>query len=248
MVKSPILWKARTFFSRHLMWFAVALLLSTGAFAVAQADEIKGYLPAGVTVADFPAAPVTGSDQDQKDRAAALDLQAKRTPERVALAQADQKLDVYAAFGSVLGPDITEATTPKLAQLMRRASRDVGATVYPIKETYKRPRPPLADPAVTPCVRLPENGLNSYPSGHAMWGTTIGAILADLIPAKAEALQARARDFGASRAVCGVHYPSDVAAGQALAVPLLARLRTDPAFQADFDAARAELRLLKQTP
>jgi acid phosphatase (class A) len=232
-------------FARHaVVWVFAGFMLTSALISCAQADDIKGYLPAAVAVADFPAAPAPGSKADQDDREAALDLQAKRTPERVALAQADQKLDVFSAYGSILGPKVTEASAPSLARLMARALRDVGATVLPFKELYKRPRPPLADPAVTACVRLPENGLNSYPSGHAMWGATAGTVLAELVPAKAEALKARGLDYGLSRAVCGVHYPSDVAAGQALSAALLAQLRKDPAFSADYEAAKAELAAL----
>ena len=225
-------------------WLFASLVLASALTGSAQADDVKAYLPAPVAVASFPAAPAPGSAADQDDRVAALDLQAKRTSERVALAQADQKLEVFSAFGSVLGPQVTEASAPNLARLMARSLRDVGATVLPFKELYKRPRPPLADPVVTTCVRLPENGLNSYPSGHAMWGAMVGTLLAELVPAKAEALKARGLDYGFSRAVCGVHYPSDVAAGQALSTSLLAQLRKDPAFQADYEAAKVELAAL----
>ena len=229
-----------------LGWVFAGFIVTSAVISCAQADDIKGYLPAAVAVANFPAAPASGSKADQDDRAAALDLQAKRTPERVALAQSDQKLGVFSAFGSVLGPKVTEASAPGLVRLMARASRDVGATVLPFKEIYKRPRPPLVDPTVTTCVRLPENGLNSYPSGHAMWGAMAGTLLAELVPAKAEALKARGLDYGLSRAVCGVHYPSDVAAGQALSAALLVELRKDPNFQSDYNQARAELTALLQ--
>lgn len=222
------------------------LVLASALTGSGQADDVKAYLPAAVAVASFPAAPAPGSAPDQDDCVAALDLQAKRTPQRVALARADQKLDVVSAFGSVLGPQVTEASAPNLARLMARSLRDVGATVLPFKELYKRPRPPLADPAVTTCVRLPENGLNSYPSGHAMWGVMVATLLAEFFPAKAEALKARGLDYGLSRAICGVHYPSDVAAGQALSTLLLAELRKDPVFQADYEAAKVELAALLQ--
>lgn len=235
-----------TFARPAVVWVFAGFMLTSAVISCAQADDIKGYLPAAVAVADFPAAPAPASQADQDDRAAALDLQAKRTPERVALAQADQKLDVFSAFGSILGPKVTEASAPSLARLMARSLRDVGTTVLPFKELYKRPRPPLADPAVTACVRLPENGLNSYPSGHAMWGAMAGTVLAEFVPAKAEALKARGLDYGLSRAVCGVHYPSDVAAGQALSAALLVQLRQDPAFKADYEAAKTELAALMQ--
>ena len=82
-----------------LSWALAGFMLTSAVISCARADDIKAYLPTAVAVANFPAAPAPGSKADQDDRAAALDLQAKRTPERVALAQTDQKLDVFSAFG-----------------------------------------------------------------------------------------------------------------------------------------------------
>lgn len=41
--------------------------------------------------------------------------------------------------------------------------------------------------------------------------------------------------------ICGVHYASDVEAGRLVGAAVVARLKADPAFQADFAAAAREL-------
>jgi len=52
---------------------------------------------------------------------------------------------------------------------------------------------------------------------------------------------AHTTDYVESRLVCGVHYRSDLQAGQVLGNVLVARLMTKPEFRAEMEAARAEL-------
>ena len=59
-------------------------------------------------------------------------------------------------------------------------------------------------------------------------------------PAAAVNLQNRGLAYGESRAVCGVHYPSDVEAGRIVGATIVTRLKADPAFQADFAKAKVE--------
>ena len=81
---------------------------------------------------------------------------------------------------------------------------------------------------------------SSWPSGHAMLGWTYALLLAELVPEQADAVLLRGRQFGDSRVVCGVHYPSDVEAGRAVGAALVARLHAEPQFVADMAAAKAE--------
>jgi acid phosphatase (class A) len=80
-----------------------------------------------------------------------------------------------------------------------------------------------------------------YPSGHATWGWIGGLILADLAPDRATPILVRARAFGESRAVCGVHSISAVDAARTNASAIHAVLQSDATFRADLEAARAEL-------
>ena len=60
-------------------------------------------------------------------------------------------------------------------------------------------------------------------------------------------LVARGRAFGDSRRVCNVHWLSDVEQGQVVASAVFARLQSEPEFQADLAAARAEAKAVAGT-
>jgi len=70
----------------------------------------------------------------------------------------------------------------------------------------------------------------------------MGLLLAEMLPERANELLARGRDYGDSRVVCAEHFPSDVDAGRLVGAAVLAAAKADPRFEADFAAARSELR------
>ncbi len=59
---------------------------------------------------------------------------------------------------------------------------------------------------------------------------------------------ARADDFAFHRVVAGVHYPSDVEAGEHAGTALAAFLLASPTFQPDYAEARQELRAALKLP
>ncbi|MBC2650406.1 acid phosphatase [Novosphingobium aerophilum] len=191
--------------------------------------------------------PAEGSEALRRDRqleAAALALQGGS---RWALARADADLwsaSATGAFSCAAGREISPAATPRVDSLLRATMSDLGRVSGAAKDHYARQRPFAGNgrPICTPEMEQALRGNGSYPSGHATIGYGWALILADLIPARRAALLARGRAFGDSRRVCNVHFASDIAAGQALAAPVLERFRQDPVFQADLAAARAELR------
>ena len=63
-----------------------------------------------------------------------------------------------------------------------------------------------------------------------------------MVPEKREQIFARAGEYGSSRVVIGVHYPSDIEASRIAATAIAAVLMQHPHFGSEFDAARAELR------
>jgi acid phosphatase (class A) len=59
-----------------------------------------------------------------------------------------------------------------------------------------------------------DEDMPSYPSGHATYGMAIGLILAEMLPEKRDDIFRRIEGFGQSRLVAGVHFRSDVYAGE----------------------------------
>ena len=84
----------------------------------------------------------------------------------------------------------------------------------------------------------------SYPSGHTMRSWTAALILAEINPAAAEALFARAWECGISRVISGAHWQSDVDITRLAASIGYSRLQTSPDFRTQMSKAQDEFRLL----
>lgn len=237
---------------------ATALTLAVAGCATASApqpafwtgfrDHPHGYLAkdgAPNAAAFLPAPPEAGSVREQDDIAvyrATRDLQGSS---RWAQARADNEIETPSApriFDEALGITFSPAETPTLAHLLGRMLGDLETIQTPAKRGFTRPRPFVREPAAT-CI-TPEPWLaasGSYPSGHAALGWAWALVLAEMAPDRADAVLARGLAYGESRVVCGVHYRSDVEAGRIVGAALVARLKADPAFQADFVLASREL-------
>lgn len=184
--------------------------------------------------------PEPDSAQQAADMAAVRAGQALKGQPRWSQAQDDDAVSPYAAFGPVLGARFNKAATPRTSALFEVLFADVKSLTAPAKDAYGRPRPPRVDGSLTTCRMLELT--KSYPSGHATRGWLMALVLAEMVPEKANAILARGRDYGDSRVVCAQHFPTDVAAGRLIGAAVFAAAKADPAFDADFAAARAEVR------
>lgn len=84
---------------------------------------------------------------------------------------------------------------------------------------YVRFRPrPFVENHLTPLVRIAP-GMKSFPSDHAVISFTLAtALWMQLTPQAGLVAVALAALVSVARVICGVHYPSDVAAGIALGI------------------------------
>lgn len=218
----------------------VSLFVVQSAIALA-AD--KPYLSAkdvDVTVM-LPPPPVAGSALEKADIDAVIAAQKAASPERVAAADYDADETVYVIFGKLIGPRFTPQATPLADKLFARIGASEDDVVDPAKPYFGRIRPFLAVPAeIKPLVKQTKSG--SYPSGHTTRATVEGIILGLMLPEKRKDIWARVDEYAESRVIGGMHYPSDLAAGRQAGVAMAATLLASPAFMADFEAAKAELR------
>jgi len=151
--------------------------------------------------------------------------------------------DMLNHFACTLGYRLDPTAVPKLVTLFDRVRIDVGRAAGIPKGDYHRIRPHVGNEAPLCVEREPDLDRSfSYPSGHATLGWTVALILTSLVPDRATDILTRGRIYGESRVICGVHWRSDVEAGRTIAASLYAVLEGDPAFRADMDAVRAELK------
>jgi acid phosphatase (class A) len=73
----------------------------------------------------------------------------------------------------------------------------------------------------------------------------VGLVLAELRPEHAADVLVRARAFGESRVVCGVHNASALDGAYVDGAALVASLHGDAAFHSDLEASRKELAALR---
>lgn len=191
----------------------------------------------------LPPAPVAGTARYDADRSIFRSTRALKDTPRWALAQNDvNQAAILKDLSCAVGVELTAKNAPKTSELIFRVGRDVSRATDRPKDIYKRPRPYLVDEGPT-CVEKSEALSRSpdYPSGHNTWGWTVGLILAELAPDRATEILARARAFGESRLVCGVHTLSAVEAGRLNGSIVVAALHGSNEFRRDMDVARKEV-------
>jgi acid phosphatase (class A) len=217
----------------------VALLPVPQAVETYRANSSGHYLAvANLDLTAVPAAPANGSAQDKQDINAVLDWQARRTAAQCDAARKEMSHSYEVFFGKMA---LFGSPTPKqVTVFFGNVSEDSVAAHKFLKDVYQRPRPAARDPRVKPC--LPNVAGFAYPSGHAAMSRLFAYILGDLIPARRNEFLARADEASLNRIIGGVHHPTDIAAGTALAGALYKNLLKNPQFLADLNAIRPLLR------
>jgi acid phosphatase (class A) len=204
------------------------------AVLAAPAPEAVKAPPHADLIGDFPRA---GSDAANADRAILLWMQATRTAEEVARAQSEVRPHL-ALLSAAAGADLESPAFARTRALCEDLAAALRAVTGPLKDHFARPRPYLTLPEVQPVVTRPFG--RSYPSEHASWGVSQAMLLAELQPGRRGALLDRGRQIGYDRVLGGVHYPSDVQAGQKLGAFLAEAWLADPAHRQRIDQVRAE--------
>lgn len=229
----------------------VKLLEGAGAASLSpeQLNEtVKGYLPAGaIDAAVLPAPPAIDSAQDKADVAWAKGSMARADAERWQRA-VDDDASVYDRFNEALGVPIDRQHLPRLVRLLNRVSEDAFAATGEAKKRFSRPRPFQRFALKRVCGEKkppkpeasPTKG-TSYPSGHAVVSWAAALVMMEAAPANASEIVKRGVDYGESRVVCGVHFPSDIDAGRILGAAVVDKLFTVPEFRRDLMCAKREV-------
>jgi len=229
---------------RPMAILIASVLLSGCAAQSPDTQPGAGYLPPGAinikkVLAD-PPADNSAAARTELDRL--LAIQAKRTPQDVARIMSEPPLSPY-LFSSVLGSSFNAQTLPATDALLKRVSADAAAVIDQAKACWNRKRPWVLEARIQPCIAKPTDP--SYPSARAARSRVWAVILGQLFPARKSQLLAAADQVAQNRIDAGVHYPTDVEAGKALADAIADKIIQTPAFAADMAAARAELAKVK---
>ena len=182
------------------------------------------------------------------DLAILLWLQNHRTPDQIAKSWLLLDRNIV-QFDRALGLDMTKST-PAVVRGITSFLKLVDGAKDNIKDRVQRPRPFITHPEIQVCLP-PESGW-SFPSGHAAFFRSAAILLADLAPEpeRRERLLAVGRLGGTSRTVCGLHYPSDVEAGQRLGEAAAQQILNSPQWQnfKQNPAVKQEIEKIRQVP
>jgi acid phosphatase (class A) len=173
-------------------------------------------------------------------------LQKHRTPDQIA--KSWLLLDRHIVqFDRALGIDMSKST-PAVVRGITSFLKLVDGAKDSIKDRVQRPRPFVSHPEIHVCLP-PESGW-SFPSGHSAFFRSAAVLLADLVPERRERLLAVGLLGGTSRTMCGLHYPSDVEAGQKLGEAAALQILNSPQWQQfkQNPAAQQEIEKIRQVP
>ncbi len=217
-------------------------------FAAAQGQSPSGFLKieASEYLSLIPPYPVLQSMEDEADMAGVRQWQQSGETPRWQLAQADAQVS-YERFAEAYGSAISPASTPILVHLLDKVEANLSGVMGRAKMFYNRPRPyqrmqmsKVCGFSTAPTAEAAPKSGNSYPSGHATFGWSVALLLAEVAPERAQTILTRGREYGESRIVCGVHFPSDVHAGEILVSDIMGRLHDLPEFRREVGCARQE--------
>ena len=216
----------------------ICLLIGTASLLQAK-DSALNYLPANKPEAAsiLPPPPFTDSAEQNADLDTVRRVSRAATPVEAAAAMSEKKFSVF-NFTPAVGTYFVEANLPKTAAFFEKVQSDAAIVTDTGKDHFKRPRPYVID-------RTLANGKletsYSYPSGHSTESMVLALVLADLVPDKHDEIILHARQMGWHRVQIGRHYPTDIYAGRVLAQAIVKQLKKSDQFEADFNAAKAEI-------
>jgi PAP2 superfamily len=138
------------------------------------------------------------------------------------------------------GTTLTSRQLAGTLKLLKKTWQDFSAVATELKSVYPRIRPGRPEEvqrvakegiSITNFVTVPTT--SSFPSGHASIGHGMALVLSLLDPDGTEFYLEEGWEIGQHREILGVHFPSDVRAGQRVSDWIFDRMWTNSDFQGD---------------
>jgi acid phosphatase (class A) len=146
-------------------------------------------------------------------------------------------------IGRSIGTWFNADSLPLTATLVANVWKDAEYLIWKYKNYFIRIRPYKLEPRLK---NLEETNWAAYPSGHATNSYVNAYLYSELLPEFNSFFIKDAYDMAHSREIIGVHYPSDSESGRVLAWQIVQRLLTNEKFKKDFDAAKEEIKKVKE--
>lgn len=226
----------------ELSMFRCFFLTFTLLLTLLSTCEAQPFLTADSTnlVNLLPAPPTMDSPAGRADLETILEVQQDRSPEQIARAKRVASQTVTSFARPVLGEWFHASDFPKTMALFKEIDRESRHIVDDqAKRRWSRARPYIYSSAVQPIVGRPDN--TSYPSGHAAAAALWGTILSAAFPEKADQFNHQIHEVMWCRVIGGVHYPSDIAAGEMLGEAIAKKMLESPAMQEALNTIRSEV-------
>lgn len=174
--------------------------------------------------------------------------QQRQDPDRLEMARGDAVWTYDALFRQLspaFGLEVSKEATPEIWRLLESSLLTIDPIRVAPKAYYHRMRPFEYFKEPTSTGEDAElSGEGSYPSGHTIRSWLAALLLAQVNPARADEIYARAWAYGESRVIAGAHWQSDVDASRVAASIGYSRLQTSAAFRARMALAQEEFRRL----
>jgi membrane-associated phospholipid phosphatase len=184
--------------------------------------------------------PLVKSDQMRKETAEVKDQVDNPTREKTAIVHfwADG-VGTYAPPGhwdaiaaeDFIGKNFSEVRWARNMALINMSLMDAAIVCWDTKYFYFNPRPTQLDPSIKTLTGIPN--FPAYISGHSTFSAAAATILGYIIPERAAAYEAMAKEASNSRLYGGIHYRSDcevgLTTGKKVGDYAIARAKTDGA-------------------
>jgi acid phosphatase (class A) len=229
----------------NLKVLALAMLAAIGSFLGCTFVHAQSSCPRVESVdltSLLLAPPCDECDITKAELAELQTLQKSRRPDMVKHASDDYTRTVE-RFLAGMSPPIVVTNVGAADHLFECATMTTEGVITAAKAKFNRTRPyrlPKNDLQVLKAIKA--NDAPSFPSSHSAFGTVTGLILIEMAPELRERIAARIKDFALSRLISGVHYRSDMYAGEVAGAAIAASLFADRDFRAELEKVKPDLR------
>ena len=188
----------------------------------------------------LPPPPAIGSAGEKAEFDELRVIATRSTSEMRAVAKRDAEDETPDIFDTAIGFNL--ASHPATFKLLNMVVEEEEGDTKGAKVFFHRERPYATDSSLKTCTPVkPGKAPTSYPSGHATLAFSMGVVLASLMPEKSQAILARASEYAEHRLVCGVHFRSDIVAGQQFGTVIALQLMRNETFRSQLQDALKEL-------